>query len=117
MADLRAMCESLGFTGVATLLQSGNVVLTSSLAAATLAAQLEREAERRFAMRVEFVVRSSPQWDALVAGNPFPAEAERDPARLVAIPCTTAPDPGAVDALQAAIVGREIVRAAGTTST
>ena len=33
MADLRSLCEGLGFEHVRTLLQSGNVVLDSSVSA------------------------------------------------------------------------------------
>jgi uncharacterized protein (DUF1697 family) len=49
----------------------------------------------------------------VVAGNPFPDEAERDPGHLVVMFLKTAPRAKAVQALQAAIEGPESVRAAG----
>jgi uncharacterized protein (DUF1697 family) len=41
MAKLKAMLEELGFTGVTTWIQSGNVIFRSPLAAATLARKIE----------------------------------------------------------------------------
>ena len=49
----------------------------------------------------------------MVAGNPFPEEAERDPSHLLVIFLKEAPDRKDVMALQSAIKGREVVRAKG----
>jgi len=58
-------------------------------------------------------VRTADEWDAVVAGNPFPAEAKSDPGHLVVMALKAAPEAAAVAALQAAIAGRETVRAVG----
>ena len=54
------------------------------------------------------------EWDEIVAGNPFRAEAARDPGHLVAMILKTAPVAAKVTALQAAAkAGPERVRASG----
>ena len=84
MADLRAMIESLGFKA-RTLLQSGNIVLGGRGSGAKLEALLESETEKRLGLKTEYLVRSSVEWDDLVANNPFPAEAKADPGHLVVL--------------------------------
>ena len=58
-------------------------------------------------------MRSAKEWQAIIAANPFPAEAKSDPGRLVMMCLRDAPSAAQVKALQAAIKGREIVRAKG----
>jgi uncharacterized protein (DUF1697 family) len=101
MADLRAMFEALGLSEVKSLLQSGNLVF------------LAEQARERLALEADFFVRTAEEWDALIAANPFRREAKADPGHLVLMCLKDAPDKKAVTALQAAIVGREVVQAAG----
>jgi uncharacterized protein (DUF1697 family) len=91
MTDLRDLVADLGYTDVRTLLQSGNVVFRSSTSGAELEKQLEAAAAKEFGLYTEFMVRTAPQWNAVVKGNPFPAEAKRDPGHLVVMVCKTAP--------------------------
>jgi len=114
MADLRDMIAGLGYSDVQSVLQSGNLVFTADgKAGAKLERLLEVEAKKRLALEADFFVRSAAEWEDIVAENPFHAEARRDPARLVAVFLKDAPGNGAVKALQASIVGREVVRATG----
>ena len=114
MADLRGFLTALGFTDVRSLLQSGNLVFRGGARTGTpLERLLETEAEERLALRTDFFVRTAAEWKAVVARNPFPAEAVRDPGHLLVMFLKDAPAAGAVRALQAAIVGREVVRADG----
>jgi uncharacterized protein (DUF1697 family) len=114
MAELRALLERLGFDGARSLLQSGNLVFRGAgRTGAQLERLLEAEAAKRLGLDTAVFVRSAAEWRAIVARNPFPAEAERDPAHLLAMCLKDAPDPRAVTALQAAITGREVVRARG----
>jgi uncharacterized protein (DUF1697 family) len=115
MADLRELGTMLGFGEVRTLLQSGNLVFTSEAKAAELERLLEREAEKRLGLSTDFFLRSAKEWKSLIAQNPFPDEAARDPARLHVMPLKNAPTSAAVKALEAAIVGPERVRAIGAT--
>jgi uncharacterized protein (DUF1697 family) len=59
-------------------------------------------------------VRSAADWRGVIDRNPFPREAEDDPGHLLVMAFKRAPTPGDVKALQAAISGREVVRADGT---
>lgn len=114
MSDLRDFCATLGFTAVRTLLQSGNLVFQSTKRnSAALERLLETETEKRFGIAVDYFIRSSDELQALIAGNPFPDAAERDPSHLLVVFHKEAPSPESVAALQAAIRGRETMRAAG----
>jgi uncharacterized protein (DUF1697 family) len=84
MADLRAAVGAVGGTDVATYIQSGNVVFTSShRAVRDVATALEEEIWQRAGVRCDVVVLLAPTLDEVVARNPFPAET--DPKRLHAI--------------------------------
>jgi uncharacterized protein (DUF1697 family) len=114
MTDLRELGLALGLFDVRTLLQSGNMVFRSqSRKTAALEAQLESEAAKRLGFRTDFFVRSAEQWEEIVARNPFPQEAKRDPGHLLVMCLKAAPKATGVKSLQAAIPGRETVRAAG----
>ena len=114
MADLRDLVAGLGFFDVQSVLQSGNLVFKSDgKAGAKLERLLETEAKKRLGLEADIFVRSAAEWEDVVAENPFHAEARRDPGHLVTVFLKDAPGNGAVKALQAAVVGREVVRAAG----
>src|SRR5512147_274527 len=82
MAKLRGHLEALGFTGVRTLLQSGNVILGGGkLSGAALERAIEQEVARRFRVPADCVARTAQAWSAAVAANPFPGEAASDPGR------------------------------------
>src|SRR5262249_33108209 len=106
MAALRDMFAALGLADAKTLLQSGNVVFTApGKTPAALARLLEGEADRRFARRIDFFVRSPRDWRQIIANTPYPAEAKRGPGHLVVMCLKDAPGAAAVKTLQAAIKG------------
>ena len=70
MADLRSLFESLGFGDVATHIQSGNVLFSSTGAVSVEA--VEDALGQRFSMQIDVMVRSAAQLAKVVAGNPFP---------------------------------------------
>jgi uncharacterized protein (DUF1697 family) len=75
MAALREVVEGLGHTGVATYIQSGNVVFTSDEAdPGTLAAALERAIAGQLGVKPTVVVLTREQLAQVVADNPFPGE-------------------------------------------
>jgi uncharacterized protein (DUF1697 family) len=114
MADLRDLVKRLGFEDAHALLQTGNLVFRGgSRSGAALERTLEAEAAKRLGLETDFFVRTSPEWQAVVAGNPFPADAKRDPSHLVVQFLKDAPRASAVQALQRAIVGPERIRASG----
>jgi uncharacterized protein (DUF1697 family) len=114
MAELRHMLTVIGFTDVKSLLQSGNVVFTSEApAGAELEARLEAETQKRLGLRTAFFVRTPRDLDAVIAGNPFLAQAKGDPSHLVVMFLKAAPKGGALESLRAAIKGPELVQAKG----
>jgi uncharacterized protein (DUF1697 family) len=114
MAELRALAEGLGFTGVQTLLQSGNLVFRSPADnAADLENQLEAALETQLKVKTTVIVRSAKAWTGLIADNPFAAVAKADPGHLLVMPLKTRPAAHREAALQAAIKGRETARVIG----
>lgn len=75
MADLRALLEGMGYTGVATLLNSGNAVFratkdTPARHAANIAAALARDLN----VNVPVVVKSARELASIVDENPIQAD-------------------------------------------
>jgi len=102
MADLRQVAESLGHTEVATYIQSGNLVFTSTgdNASGGLADALEREIARSLAVRPAVVVLSRADLAQVIADNPFPGES--NPKALHAVFRREALTADAVEAIAAA---------------
>jgi uncharacterized protein (DUF1697 family) len=114
MADLRKFLEQLGFADAQSLLQSGNLIFRSKARTTVrLEKLLETEGRKRLGLETDFFVRTAEVWKAIIARNPFREEAERDPGHLVVVFLKDAPAAAAVDALQAAITGPEVVHADG----
>lgn len=113
MAGLRALCEELGWTGVATYIQSGNAIFTATGKAEAIEARLERAIAARFGLDVPVIVRSAGQWAKLAAANPFAEAAKDEPNRLQLLVSKRPPKPDAADILMARAQGGERVEAAG----
>jgi len=108
MADLRATLATMGFSHVATILQSGNAVFHGK---PSLTGKLETLLEKTIAshhgVTPDFHVRTADEWKAIMSANPFTAEAKKDPGHLI-VSCYKAPiDTARAQALQAAITGKE----------
>jgi uncharacterized protein (DUF1697 family) len=82
MPVLRERLADAGYEDVQTLLQSGNVVLSSSLKPDALAARLEGELEQWFGFEVPVVVRSRAQLAEVVARDPL-GDVASDPKKYV----------------------------------
>lgn len=93
MADLRAMCETLGFTEVRTYIASGNVVFRASANARAVKSALERAVAAFAAKPVAVMVRSHAELLAVLAANPFP---EAPGNRLVVVFLDQPPPPDAL---------------------
>jgi uncharacterized protein (DUF1697 family) len=114
MADLRELLMRMEFEDTQSLLNSGNLVFRSkTLATGNLEQRLEVEAKKRLSLESPFFVRTTQEWQSIIAHNPFPEEAERDPSHLAVMFFKSAPEPGAVKALQKIITGPEVIRAEG----
>ena len=84
MADLRAMYQTLGFTNVASYVQSGNVVFDSTESdPAALAVTIETQIETTFGFPVNVFIRDADDLRRIIDGNPFAARQNVNPARLL----------------------------------
>jgi len=95
MADLRALVTALGYDGVATYVQSGNLVCSGrggpERAAALVADALARELD----VTVPVIGRSAAHWAHLTTTNPL-AGLEDDPRKLHVTFLDGVPEPGRV---------------------
>ncbi|MGA9751587.1 MAG: DUF1697 domain-containing protein [Acidobacteriota bacterium] len=83
MADLRALVESLGYTDVRSLLNSGNVVFTAPGATQQEAARrIEEALADRLGVSSKVTVLGAKELAAIMEGNPL-AGIGRDPSRLL----------------------------------
>ncbi|ESY83000.1 hypothetical protein X740_03400 [Mesorhizobium sp. LNHC221B00] len=82
MAELRTFFEDLGFSDVATYVQSGNAVFRVRKGdAATLAKQIEAAFEKKWGFHSRIMVRDLSWFERLVNENPYP-EAAADHTKL-----------------------------------
>lgn len=97
MADLRALVTDLGYTGVQTLLNSGNVVFGGGDARA--ATRIEEGLSDRLGVRARVTVLTTRELATAIEENPLPAG---DPSRLlVSVPA----DPGDLRELEPLLEG------------
>ena len=99
MADLRTMFETLGFTNVRTLLNSGNVVFDAGRS--TTRANAKRIGDALVevtGVSANTLVLTAAELDAAAAGNPF-LERMEDPSRMLAGFMTTGADRAPLQAL------------------
>jgi uncharacterized protein (DUF1697 family) len=81
MADLTQTFRTLGYTDIATYIQTGNVLFRSAgRRAATLAAAIEAQLARDFGHSPAVILRTVPDLARVVATSPFPAKGA-DPSR------------------------------------
>jgi uncharacterized protein (DUF1697 family) len=114
MAALRELATGLGLEDPQTILQSGNLVFRAKAAtASSLERTLEEAVAARFGVQTDIVVRTSNDWQRIIARNPFPREATDDPGHLLVMPLKGVAKVSDVQALQASVKGREVVRADG----
>lgn len=71
MSDLKALCESAGFTSVRTYIASGNVVFDSKLAEPNVKRELEKKLAAHAGKPVQVMVRTGSEMAAVARENPF----------------------------------------------
>lgn len=104
MADLRELLTELGYTGVATLLNSGNVVFRAAKGTPVkLAAEIAHAISTRLNVDVPVIVKPVRDLDEIVAENPLAEDAQDHSRLLVAFIQDKKALPGlaAIDALVA----------------
>lgn len=113
MAELRALCADLGWRGVATYIQSGNVVFTAAGTSEANEKALEEAIPTRFGFGTPVIVRTAAEWAHYPPGNPFPEAARDEPNRLMLLLSKKMPAAGAEDVIQARGQAGEQVRRSG----
>ncbi|MCB9739462.1 MAG: DUF1697 domain-containing protein [Deltaproteobacteria bacterium] len=103
---LRALLQELGLRDVQTYVQSGNAVFSLPAGATLAGAEDEAALAARFVERLEAtlgfdcaaLIRGATELDAIVAANPYAAQAAADPTRVHALFCAEPVDADAVHA-------------------
>lgn len=97
MADLRDLLAGLGFTGVRTVLASGNAVMSGPPQdPAGIALQVEEALAQQLGLRTGCLVLTGEELLGVVAGDPFGGTAD-DGSRYVAVFLSADPDPALRD--------------------
>ncbi len=112
MEDLRAALEQAGHTDVRTLLQSGNVVLTSTVDTSGLESDLAEKLRDAFGFDIAVLVRTRDELADVIARDPFGDEVD-DPARYQVSFLSAEPEPARVEDLERADVAPERVAVLG----
>lgn len=83
MADLKTLYEKLGFTNVATYIQSGNVVFKADKKTGeNLAINIEQAILKKYKFDVPVIVRTEDEMKKIVTLNPFAKEKKIDIEKL-----------------------------------
>ena len=112
MPELRELLTGLGHEDVETLLQSGNVVLTSEETGEQLEQALEKVIAKELGVESRVIVRSARELARVVERDPFGDLAD-DPKRYQVSFLSAKPEAAVVRALKAADVAPEQVAVSG----
>ena len=114
MGKLKALLEELGFEGVKTHLNSGNVVFAAKEKNANkLTKTIESAVGKEFGFAPVIVLRNSAELKAILAKNPFPKMEKSDPSHLLVMTLAGKPNAGAKSKLADAYQGDEEIHIAG----
>lgn len=113
MAQLRHSLTDVGFSGVATYIQSGNVVVDGGdRDELQVVADVARAIDRTFGLTIPVVVRPADAWSAVTAANPFP-DGETQPKFLHVYFCDVAPPENALNEFDPTPFEPDLFQAAG----
>jgi uncharacterized protein (DUF1697 family) len=115
MEKLRASCEGLGFAGVKTYIQSGNVIFKApKLSPAALSKKLGECIAKDFGFSAEVISRSREELKAIIDGNPFMKERNLDLSKLHVVFLSKAPSTPSLKKLQELTLAPDRTRSSGT---
>lgn len=75
MAELKRMFEEMGFGKVKTYINSGNVLFESEDSEESLQPRIEQEILNTFGLTISVILRTSSEWERIMATCPFSMEA------------------------------------------
>jgi uncharacterized protein (DUF1697 family) len=114
MDQLRKAFEGMGFKDAATYVQSGNVVLKTSVKMAQdLSNKIEEMLLREFSMSIPVIVRTSVEIAAVLKNNPFLKESGIETSRLHVTFLSRAPERTAVKGLDSIAAGSDRFQCCG----
>jgi len=107
MQELRASFEALGYTGVTTYIQTGNVLFSSgSKSEAAISAAIEQQLAEDFGDSPAVILRTAPELQRVATASPF-AKAGASPSRHHVTFLATPPAKAALAALAIPESGRD----------
>ena len=112
MQQLRDALTEAGYVDVRTLLQSGNVVLSSAASPAALERDLATTLHEEFGFEIAVAVRTRDELADVVASDPFADQAD-DPTRYQVSFLSGEPEPARVLELERTDVAPELVAVRG----
>lgn len=83
VVEQRAMAAEMGLKNPRTLAASGNLIVESDRVPAELETLVEAAMQATFGLKIAAMARTPEQWADLIAANPFKAEAETAPSKLL----------------------------------
>jgi uncharacterized protein (DUF1697 family) len=110
MPELRAMAEDLGYTDVATYINSGNLIISSTKKARTLEQEISKAIKGTFGRGIDVTVRTPAQLRKILAANPYP---DGNPSQVTVAFLTKAPAADAKDKVAAVAADYEPFTIAG----
>jgi uncharacterized protein (DUF1697 family) len=113
MAELRALCPTLGLERAETYIQSGNLIVDAEGSPEDVRDLLERELTARFGFKVDVITRTATDWEAYVAANPFSCDINVLPKALHLYLSRDPVTSRAADALTQRALSRERIAFAG----
>jgi uncharacterized protein (DUF1697 family) len=114
MAELKALYQSLGWTHIQTLLQTGNALFVSdNLDPEVLTAQIEAAIVQRFGFESRVMLRTPQELQVVFQQHPLADLPVFDPQKVLVTFLRDVPDPAQVERLFAAHKGPERIHVIG----
>jgi uncharacterized protein (DUF1697 family) len=104
MPALRSMAEDLGYTDVATFINSGNLIVSSPKKAATVEQEISKAIKDTFGRSIDVTVRTPAQLKKVLAENPYP---DGNPSQVTVAFLTKTPAKDAKDRVAAVAKNHE----------
>lgn len=82
MSEFRSVLGELGFTNVATYIQSGNAVVDTDRSSAQVAETVRAALADRFGIDTPVIVRTADELETVLTADPF-AERDLDPSKVI----------------------------------
>lgn len=115
MSQLREALSCAGYNSVRTILQSGNLVLTTTQRSGLdLAEEIAMIVERDLDIKADVIVRSLAQFRQVIETNPFVEASRREPSRVFVFFTRDAATREDIERLQESRSGLEKLSAAGS---